>query len=378
MSSTGRSAKSPIRRCFLFLCTETGNAASLWNVRYEPEAELWEGFQRALDLADLEGEFDGPAGIDGHQWDAAGTIEDVPVVVELKAVPTIADVARLRQSVPKDSYPVVVARRVSKAVASELIESDIGFFDARGRLRIWRRPLLVDTTVTGTTEDAPQLTSARVRMEAPSMLDVALAVLDGSAERGVRATAEFLDRAPGTVSKQLAALRAAGLVDGEGRPMVPDLFEAVVDVWRPVRVPLANLPHSRLGRVNERLQIGHDDPEGSGWVLADVTAAAGWGAPVVSSGEWRPDFYVPHRSVVAQARSLLGAADYGQHACTVAVAPAPYVCRRRYDRSRTFDTGYLLPSPVVAALDLAADAARGREMLELWSRDLDPEIRRVW
>lgn len=347
-------------------------------MRNGPEAELWEGFQRALDRAGLEGKFDLPAPADGHQWDAVGTIEDVPVVVDLKAIPTVADVARLRQRAPNDSYLVVVARRVSKAVASELIESDIGFFDARGRLRIWRRPLLIDATITGIPDDSPPVAQRRLRMEAPSALDVALAVLDGSAERGVRSTAELLGRAPGTVSKQLAALRVVGLVDDDARPMVPDLFEAVADAWDPVRIPLANRPSSRFGRVNERLQIGHDDLEGPGWVFADVTAAAGWGAPVVWGSEWQPDFYVPDRTVVAQARSLLGAADYGPHACTVAVPPAPYVCRRRYDRRQSFDMGYLLPSPVVAALDLAVDPARGREMLELWSRDLDPEIRRVW
>jgi hypothetical protein len=347
-------------------------------VRHDADAELWGAFERALDQVDLFHRFTRQVATAEHGWDAVGTIEDVPVVVELKAVPTVADVTQLRRHVLRDSYPVLVARRISKAVASELIESAIGFFDARGRLRIWRRPLLVDTTVTGMTEGAPLVTSARVRMEAPSMVDVALAVLDGSAARGVRATAELLGRAPGTVSKQLAALRAAGLVDNDAAPTVPDLFEAVADVWHPVRVPLADRPRPGAGRVNERLQLGFDDLEGPGWVLADATAAAGWGAPVVLSSASPPDFYVPDRSVVAQARGLLGAADYGQHACTVAAAPVPFVCRRRYDRSSTINAEFLLPSPVVAALDLAIDAARGRETLELWSHDLDPEIHRVW
>ena len=96
------------------------------------------------------------------------------------------------------------------------------------------------------------------------------------------------------------------------------------------------------------------------------------------SGGAPPDFYVPDNGVLALARSLLGSAEYGSHACTVAVAPSPYVCWRRYDRSHAFHTEFLAPSPVVAALDLAADPARGREMLELWSRDLSPEVRRVW
>jgi len=342
------------------------------------EDELWDAFQGALRQVGLVGRFEREAQVGDRHWDAVGEIDGVLVVVELKAIPTVADVARLHENVPKETYPVVVARRVSKAVGRELIERDIGFFDARGRLRIWHRPLLIDTPVTGGAEGSSIATSPRLRMEAPSMLDVALAVLDGTAGDGVRATAELLGRAAGTVSKQLAALRAAGLVDDDAAPMVPDLFEAIADVWYPERVPLAGRPSPEGWRVNERLRLGFDDPEGPGWVLADLAAAAGWGAPVVVTSESPPDFYVPDRSVVAQARSLLGHAEYGHHACTVAVAPAPYVCRRRHDHTRTAQSEFPLPSPVVAALDLAIDPARGREMLELWSRDLSTEIRRVW
>jgi hypothetical protein len=187
-----------------------------------------------------------------------------------------------------------------------------------------------------------------------------------------------LGRAPGTVSKRLAALRAAYLVDEEGRPIVPGLFEAVLAAWHPVRLPLADLPRPGAGPVNARLGIGLDDPDGPGWVLADLHAAAAWGAPVVLPGDAPPDFYVADAATAARARALLGDADYGRHACTVSVAPAPYVCRRRFDRAAVVDEPFLAPSPVVAALDLAADPARGRETLELWSRDLPPELPRVW
>ena len=133
---------------------------------------------------------------------------------------------------------------------------DMGYFDARGHLRLWHRPLLVDV-------DVPVMTSAigpgRLRFDTPSMLDVVLSVLDGSVARGVRATAGSLGRSPGTVSKHLAALRSAHLVDERGDPTVPDLFEAIVDVWHPVRVPLADLPRPGAGAVNERLQLRLDE-----------------------------------------------------------------------------------------------------------------------
>ena len=99
---------------------------------------------------------------------------------------------------------------------------------------------------------------------------------------------------------------------------------------------------------------------------------------MVLSGDAPPDFYVPDVRVLRQARTLLGDATYGRHACTVAVAPAQYVCRRRYDRATYSTSPFFAPSPMVAALDLASDPARGREVLELWSRKLPPELHRVW
>ena len=312
------------------------------------DATLWDAFELALDQVGLEHRFDRETRTGGNRWDGAGEIERLPVVIAVKAIPTLADVARLRRRRPKGAYRIVVARRVSKVVAHELTSAGIGFFDARGRLRIWKRPLLVDTTVTPMYEGTPALPSSRVRLDTASMLDVALAVLDGTARQGVRATAALVGRAPGTVSKQLAALRATGLADGDAVPMVPDLFEAVADIWHPQRIPLADVPHPGAGRVNERLQVGFDDPRGPGWVLADVTAAAAWGAPVVMTSGSRPDFYVPDRGIVALARSMFGPAEYGSHACTVTVAPAPYVCRSRHDPSPAFDTEFLAPSPVGA------------------------------
>jgi hypothetical protein len=341
----------------------------------EPNREACEAFLAALAAVGLHASIRADA-MSAVGWDATGSIEGVPVVVELKPVPAVADVLAIDRAESHGAYKVLVARRVSAAVREALTERDIGYFDARGRLRLWRRPLLIDTDVPAVNG----LSAERrpLRLDVPSLLDVALAVLESSAAGGVRAMAKLVGRAPGTVSKQLAALRAAFLVGDDAEPMVPDLFDAVVDVWRPVRVPLAALPREGAGPVNERLQLGWDDPTGPGWVLADLLAAAAWGVPVVLAGDAPRDFYVPDARVLRQARTLLGDAEFGRHACTVAVAPAPFVCRRRYDRTETFNEPFFAPSPVIAALDLASDPGRGRETLDLWSRNLPPEVRRVW
>lgn len=338
-------------------------------------SDAWDTFPSALAAVGLHVSIEAePTATVGY--DAIGSIEGVPVVVKLKPVPDVADVLAFDRVDSKGAYKVLVASRISAAVRDALTQRDIGYFDGRGRLRLWRRPLLVDT-------DFPAFAGLSAergppRLDVPSLLDVALAVLEGSAARGVRATAKLLGRSPGTVSKQLASLRAAHLVGDDAEPTVPDLFDAVVDVWRPVRVPLAALPRVGVGPVNERLQLGLDDPMGPGWVLADLFAAAAWGAPVVLAGDAPRDFYVPDARTLRQARTLLGDAEFGRHACTVAVAPARFVCRRRYDRTDAFDDPFFAPSSVTAALDLASDPGRGRETLELWSLNLPPEVRRVW
>ena len=291
-------------------------------------------------------------------------------------MPSVGDVLALDHAQPKDAYKVLVGRRLSLAVRAALVERDMGYFDGQGHLRLWRRPLLIDTDVEPL---SPELGASRLlRFDVPSLLDVSLAALDGVALHGVRQAATLLDRAPGTVSKQLTALRAAHLVDDRGEPAVPDLFDAVASVWRPVRVPLARAPSPGAGPVNDRLQFGLSSADGPGWVLADVHAAAAWGAPVVLGGDAPPDFYVPDAQVLRLAQTLLGASEYGQHACTIAAAPAPFVCRRRFDRSQLSGDAFFAPSSVVAALDLAADPGRGRETLDLWSRDLPEGVRRVW
>jgi AcrR family transcriptional regulator len=337
--------------------------------------EVWVDFTTALESLGLQSSFrtEPP----DTRWDAVGSIEGVPVVIQLKAAPSIGDVLQLERAASgHPPYAVLAARRVSAAVRDALVARDMGYFDSRGHLRLWRKPLLVDVDVPGLA--LPPSAWRRLRIETASMLDVALAVLDGLAGTGVRAIAARLGRSPGTVSKHLAKLRAANLVDERSDPTVPDLFDAVLEAWHPQRVPLADLPRPGAGPVNERLQLRLDDVTQPGWVLADSFAAAAWGAPVVLGGDAPPDFYLPDASVLRQARTLLGDAEFGRHACTIAVAPAPYVCRIRHDRRDVFDSPWFAPSPVVAALDLAVDPARGRETLESWSRNPPPEVRRVW
>jgi len=182
-----------------------------------------ERFRSALVEAGLDANLraGGPVG-----WDASGAIEGQPVVVAIRANPTVGDVLQLAERDGAGAYKVLAAPHLWGPVRAALRDKGIGSFDEAGHLRLWNRPLMVDTQVSVAEPDGR---SPRPwRLDSPSSLDVALAVLDGIATTGVRATALAIGRSPGTVSKQLAALRGVYLVDETGHPMVPALFDAVL------------------------------------------------------------------------------------------------------------------------------------------------------
>lgn len=305
-------------------------------------------------------------------------VEGQRVMVEVKASVSPSDVG-LVMSQMADWGPgvrLLAARRVSDGARAAIARVGGSYFDARGHLRLWSPPLLIDADV-----DAPRPAStpaARHRLDTPALLDVALAVLDGTAITGVRATAHAIGRSPGTVSKCLATLRSNYLTDVGSTPTVPNLFHAVLEEWRPVRLPLGGQPSPGMGRSStERIRLGEERAD-VGWVYADRFAAAAWGAPVVLESNAPPDFYVPDGLALQRARTLFGDAEFGAHACTVAVPPAPYVCRRRFPPTRDARWLEFAPSKIVAYLDLASDPARGRETLEDWERMRPDEVDRVW
>lgn len=317
--------------------------------------------------------------------DLLARIGDVTLAIQVKAAPTVADVHRLANvpvpvPVPVDAYKVLAGGRISQAVREELREAGIGFYDARGHLRLMHPPLRIDAPVRSVAEDTATPTSDP--LASSGGLDIALCLLDQPdflEHFSGRRLAGTVDRAPSTVSNILKALRDDYLLDDRNRPIVPDLFQAVLRRWKPQRIPLAGMPRPGHGRLNDRLELGLDAASFKpGWALADGHAAAAWGAPVVVHADTPPDFYVPNTRVVSAARTSFGTAAYGDHACTIAVAPAPFVVRYRSYLAEAIGLIFPVVRPVVAALDLAVDPGRGSETLALWSECLDSHITRVW
>jgi hypothetical protein len=271
---------------------------------------------------------------------------------------------------------VVVAAAVPDATKAILREHGWGWLDRRGEIHLRAPGLVVHAT-----DIEPSLTEpagvSRDPIRGRSGITTAAALLlDPDQPPGVREIARRGDLAASSVSDALRDLRAASLVEGDGRPLVPELFWELAGAWKPDRHPLSTSPAPGT-RLEPSLALhALDEP---GWGVGGTAGAAAWSAPVVVASTAPPDFYVPNDSHVRAARrELHDAGSFDDRACTVAVAPSALVVRPRYD-SVSMKVPWLhwpLVHPLFVALDLAQDRARGVEILGDWNPPAP--FRRVW
>ncbi len=294
--------------------------------------------------------------------------------VEVKPVVTAAQGALLTGSARRNIPLLVIADRIATDAKWSLRDAGVNFFDRRGELRIVSQALFVDTLV------EPAFSLARGRsgsLTSQVAKEVAIVCLMTPNRRhGVRETARYIDRAPSAVSKAMAGFRDDGLLTSAGEAMVPDLFVALLMAWRRQPVALQRLPDPESHHA-QLLGLGCDRPAiTTGWALTDTRAAASWGIPIVASGDYPPDFYVPSESALLAARSQLGeATNPVSRACTVAVAPVRLACLRRMDHSGTTGEQWPVANHIIVALDIAQDQARGLEALDQWNPE---EFFRAW
>lgn len=314
-----------------------------------------------------------PANLPDRGLDATAVVNGRPVGVEVKAVVTERDAASL-VALGEATGPalVVVARRIARGARRQFQDAGIGYFDARGHLRLALPPgILIDADVATPERSAP----VAPPFEGDVAKEVAIVLLTEPTRRpGPRAIGRITSRAPSAVAGALSRLRANDLLTSENEPVIPDLFWALSGAWRRRALAMAKLPVPGDRRTADLLQLGLGRDEGEGWALTDALGARAWDMPVVLSSDYPPDFYVPTIIAFQRAQHFLGVAeDIEDRACTVAIAPVPLVCRWRSDLP---SESWKVANHVVVALDLATDPSRGREILERW--DPPEEITRVW
>lgn len=258
---------------------------------------------------------------------------------------------------------MVVAERITADARNELTRAGWSWLDRRGRLHLRGPAVRVDEDVHvgRPTEAAPPGPAISGR----SGISVAYWLLahprESLSPTGHR---RELRLAPSTVSTSVRRLVDAGLVDESRRALTPELFWELGLVWRSERTWLATAP-------DPSRHAAHPDPHAPRWRRGGTAAAAAWGAPVVT-GEGGPvELYVPGPVEVSIAVRRYGAAEPGAGAAVLSVAPAAPVCAGPGDDPNQPDVGGWPAAPkLAAALDMAQDRARGREILDDW-RDQD-------
>ena len=286
------------------------------------------------------------------------------------------DVARTL-SADGPGVAVVIAEKIPGPARDVLTKAGIGWFDRRGHLRVRASGLLVDADVRPALRAGPKpgFPTGRTGVGASVALMIAASRVGDEEWASVAPTvSEIADLAGVAVSGASTALktfRSLGYLNGDGSPVVPDLFWATVEHWVPRWVGLARPIDADPGLVRE-LDASLDDLDALGWCVAGDAAVAAWQAPIVGGDIGARQWYVPSLDVLDPLRWTLGEPGPGERAAAfVAVAPTPIVCRRRVDHG----IGAPVEPLVAAALDLALDQARGPETLEHW----DPgPARRVW
>ena len=160
--------------------------------------------------------------------------------------------------------------------------------------------------------------------------------------------AREISRSPGRVSEILTALRRQGLVGADNLPIIPELFWAVAEEWKPRWTPLRSPPPPE---PPERYRLTGT----LGALALEVPLVAG------AAGTW-PRLYVADDVDLATVVGAFGSAS-GWTGSEVAICPSRYGFAWM---SPAHQDGYPVANQLVVALDLAQDRARGREVLEGW------------
>lgn len=302
---------------------------------------------------------------------------EVPVAIEVASVVNPHTVLRIVDSTPKARTSVanvVVGDLITGPARQALGDAGWSWLDRRGHVVLRAKGVHLDADVAAderTTAGAPTkpISGAAAISWAAALL---MAPEDPPSMRGVARRVSLSHSAIVAAAKRL---REAALVRADRRPLVPELFWALADEWRPHPIPLAKLPVRGDAGIYAALGLNLDEP-GPGWAVAGTLGAAVCGAPVAVGSDFPPDFYVPSAAELRQAMLRLGEAPrFEERACTVTVAPTPLVCFERFDSDSDEWGHWPFAHGLFAALDLAQDRARGTEILADW----EPKgFTRVW
>ena len=276
-----------------------------------------------------------------------------------------------------DVLRVVVADQIPMPLRQELNAAGIGWLDRRGHLRLVGRGLFVDADVPAYEPPSSMVGRSQAPISGRAGLASASALLLHPEEPlGVSEIARLANMNPSSISRALATLAGADLAErierGRYRPLVPELFWTLADVWPRERESLVltapKLSQLGLDPFDERRSLG--------WVMGSHRAAVEWGAPLVLTEDFPATYYLPTVDAAQTAQVLAAAGPPVPPAVgtfmKVAVDPIGLVSGTQQRRAAD---AVPLAHPLFCALDLSA-ASRDREALAEWTPP-EPFVR-VW
>lgn len=301
------------------------------------------------------------------------------VLIDVKAATLVtperaAQISKLPTGDPT-AVRIVVGDSIASAAKAILKARGWGWFDRRhGHLVLRGQGLLVDTTVPAFGRPRRAGSGPLVGRAAKSYAAALLMTPD--TPPSIRQIAHDSGMAPATVGEAALRLREAALVRADGRPLYPELFWELADVWEEYEpVPIRIVPPESDLISLLHLTGADDESHPVGPALAGTAAAIAYGAPAIVAGDVPPDLYLPSPAAVSFTERRFGRAQrFEERACSISVAPVLLVCSRR--SSIPTKSPWKLAHPLFVALDLAQDKTRGREILA----DFNPpeDFTRVW
>ena len=284
-----------------------------------------------------------------------GRTIDLPIVE--RAHPNPAELAGL---VDSDEPCLLVADRLSEAGRDILRAAGWSWLDRRGHVRIWVPGVRVSSDFPA--DGPPRAPSENVWTTVG--LEVALcALIHPDEDVQARRIGRIIGRSPGSTHELIRRFVGLGLVGpSTHRPLLPDLFWETSAHWPDdgwMELPVS------IGDAAARVGAGV-------LIRVDERAATLGGARIPAVGDLPARCYVTSASALRRLRSLASRTEDPtvprpdrRHRCFVRVSPIRWIPELE-GFEPTEDHPWRVAHPVICALRLARDEARGREVVDAW------------
>ena len=314
--------------------------------------------QEYVDLGREVGDALRDLGLDVREVDGILTVDGTRQALNVvaRAHPTPADLTRLVGEAPARLPALVVADRISEPGRVVLRHAGWGWLDRRGHVRLWTVGLRIESPFGAASVDAGHRAGNGGGNPWTTVgLEVALAALVAPHEAvQARSTARVIGRSVAATHEQIARFADVGLIGPSTRlPLLPELFWETAahwpdDGWTALPVGLAEVAGragaDALTRVDER-------------------AATLGGARIPAAGDLPARCYVRSEHAIRRLRALV---DRNAPTRTwVRTAPVRWL-PENLDHPPTATHPWRVAHPIVCALRLAADPARGQEIVDTW------------